>query len=153
VESIVYVDETGLDEYIYREYARAPRGEVVTGKISGKKYERTNILAGKCGDTILAPIEYNGKTDHALFEFWFVAFFLPLLAAGSVIVMDNASFHRKAVLIALAAEAGCRVIFLPPYSPDLNPIEKYWACLKKKIKKIVSTSDSLSDAIYSCFQS
>ena len=137
---------------MYREYARAPRGEEVMGKISGKKYERTNILAGKCGDEIIAPIQYNGRTDHKLFEFWFVTFFLPALAMGSVIVMDNASFHRKAVLIALAAEVGCRVIFLPPYSPDLNPIEKYWACLKKKIKTIISDSDSLSAAIYSCFQ-
>ena len=122
------------------------------GKISGKKYERANILAGKCGDEIIAPMQYNGRTDHVLFEFWFMTIFLPIVAVGSVIVMDNASFHRKAILIALAAEIGCRVIFLPPYSPDFNPIEKYWAWLKKKIKRFISEPPSLSDPIYSCFQ-
>ena len=143
----------GLDEYIYREYGRAPRGDLVAGKISGKKYERTNVLAGKCGDKIIAPIEYNGRTDHKLFEWWFVTLFLPLLAAGSVIIMDNASFHRKLVLIELAAQSECRVIFLPAYSPDLNPIEKYWACLKANIRKIIVKCDSLSHAIHLCFQS
>jgi transposase len=142
----------GLDEYIYREYGRAPRGEFVMGKISGKKYARTNILAGKCGDKIIAPIEYDGRTDHELFEWWFVTLFLPVLIVGTVIVMDNASFHRKAVLIALAEKFGCRVIFLPPYSPDFNPIEKYWACLKKKIRKIIADCLSLSHAISVCFQ-
>ena len=143
----------GLDEYLYREYARAPRGEAVVGKISGKKFERTNILAGKCEDKIVAPIQYNGRTDHKLFEFWFVSILLPILAVGSVIVMDNASFHRKAVLTALATAAGCRVIFLPPYSPDLNPIEHHWAWLKNKIKRVISDFHSLSDAIHFCFQS
>ena len=77
---------------------------------------------------------------------------LPLLAIGSVIILDNASFHRKKVLRALAQEAGMSIIFLPPYSPDLNPIEKYWAWLKKHLKKIITHYDELSLAISACFQ-
>ena len=77
---------------------------------------------------------------------------LPVLAFGSVIILDNASFHRKAVLKTLADEAGFTIIFLPPYSPDLNLIEHFWASLKSKLRKIIKNFTSLSDAIVACFQ-
>ena len=146
------MDETGVTEFIYRENARSLRGKKVPGYVSGKKYKRTNIAAAKRGDEIIAPLEYTGNTDHKLFEQWFVQMLLPLLLAGSVIILDNASFHRKKVLRALAEEAGMSIIFLPPYSPDLNPIEKFWAWLKRHLKKIIGQFDNFSDALMSCFQ-
>jgi RNA 3'-terminal phosphate cyclase len=100
----VYIDESGIDSYIHREKARAPRGKKVYGQVSGKKYKRTNIIAVKCCEKILAPLEYKGTTDHKLFEWWLVTMLFPILASGSVIILDNASFHRKAVLRALAEE-------------------------------------------------
>lgn len=146
------MDETGIDKYIYREKARSIRGQKVYDKISGKKYKRTNIIAAKCGNDIIAPLEYKGTTDHVLFEWWFVNILLPMLTFGMVIIMDNASFHRKAALKVLAEKAGVSVVFLPAYSPDFNPIEKYWACLKSKIRKIIKNCNSLSDALIACFQ-
>jgi putative transposase len=77
---------------------------------------------------------------------------LPILAVGSVIILDNASFHRKAVLNTLAEEAGCSVIFLPPYSPDFNPIEHFWASLKRQLRKIIKNFESLSLALSACFK-
>jgi len=120
----VYVDETGIDEYICRERARAPRGEKVYAQVSGKKYKRTNIVAAKRGNEILAPLEYTGTTDHVVFEWWLVNMLLPVLVVGNVIILDNASFHRKATLRELVEKAGFSIIFLPPYSPDYNPIEE-----------------------------
>lgn len=111
-----------MDQFLYREYARALRGKKVYGVISGKKYKRTSIVAGKCGDKIFAPLQYAGTTDSVLFEYWFEHLLLPEVPAKSVIVMDNASFHRKEVLRKLAVKAGCSLLFLPAYSPDLNPI-------------------------------
>jgi hypothetical protein len=69
----------------------------------------------------------------------------------SVIVMDNATFHRKARLRELADETECTILFLPPYSPDLNPIEKFWAWLKRKLREILSSFDCFDDAIVECF--
>jgi len=78
-------------------------------------------------------MEYGGTTDHIVFETWFVKMLLPALPSGSTIIMDNASFHRKKVLAKLAKDKNCNILFLPPYSPDYNPIENVWANLKKKI--------------------
>jgi len=150
-EKLKYVDETGLDEYLNREYGRAPRGEKVVEKQSGKKFKRTNILAAKCGDEIMEPLQYDGRTDHRLFETWFETRLCPVLKNGDVTVMDNATFHRKKTLRSIAERFGVRVIFLPPYSPDLNPIEKFWSWLKCKLRSILRFFPSLDMAISACF--
>ena len=151
-EERIYIDESGIDEYLYREYGRAKRGEVVKGEISGKKYKRTNIAAGQCNGKIIAPVIYEGITDAAIFETWFENQLLNEARKGSVIIMDNAAFHRKTQLKALAQEKECRVLFLPAYSPDLNPIEKFWARLKKRLRKILPRYSSLDEALTASFQ-
>lgn len=150
-ECIAYVDETGIDTYLYREYGYAPRGEAVKGKIFGRKFQRTNIIAAKLGTHIVAPMQYHGITDSTLFEFWFEQCLLPCLPEDVVIVMDNASFHRKKQLAEISAKYHRTLIFLPPYSPDLNPIEKFWAHLKSIIRSSVHTFDSLDDTISFAF--
>ena len=151
-ENLVYVDECGIDKYLYREFAYALRGEKVVRKISGKKFKRTNIVAGICLGEWVAPMEYSGTTDSVLFEVWFENCLLKELGGGKVIVLDNATFHRKSVLPDLAKKYNCEVLFLPPYSPNLNPIEKKWAWLKKKLRKILPDSDSFQDAVQNSFQ-
>ena len=148
----VYIDQMGIDEYIHREKARAVRGKRVKGCVSGKKYKRTNMIAAKRGKDILAPLEYKGTTDHILVEWWLINMLFPLLAAGCVIILDSASFHRKKVLNALAEEYGFSIIFLPPYSPDYNPLEKYWAWMKSYLKKIMHNYSCLCFAIRACFE-
>jgi len=76
---------------------------------------------------------------------------LPFLVPGSVIVMDNARFHCKSKLLPAAQEAGCHILFLPPYSPDLNHIEFFWAWLKTRLRKLLPSFASLDDAIIDCF--
>ena len=152
VESLVYVDECGIDQCLYREYARAPRGEKVVVKISGRKFKRTNIVAGICRGKWVAPLEYTGTTDSVLFEFWFENCLLKEVNNGSVIILDNATFHKKSVLPDLAKRYGCEVLFLPPYSPDLNPIEKRWAWIKRKLRQILQDYDSFDKALSALFQ-
>jgi transposase len=150
-EKLHYIDEMGLDEYLNREYGRAPRGEPVNEQQSGRKFERTNILAAKCGDEIIEPLQYNGRTDHLLFETWFETRLCRALKKDDVAVMDNATFHRKKTLQKIAERFGIRVIFLPPYSPDLNPIEKFWSWLKSKLRSILRFFPSLDNAISASF--
>lgn len=151
-ESIVYVDECGIDQCLYREYARAPRGEKVVAKISGRKFKRTNIVAGICQGEWVAPLEYSGTTDSVLFEYWFINCLLKEVDEGSVIILDNATFHKKSILPDLAKRYGCNVLFLPPYSPDLNPIENKWAWLKRKLREILQFYNSFDDALRNVFK-
>ena len=151
-ERLVYVDETGIDQCLYRKYARAPRGEKVIAKINGRKFKRTNIIAGLCRGTWIAPLEYTGTTDSTLFEFWFESCLLKEVGAGTIIILDNATFHKKTVLPILAEKYHCEVLFLPPYSPDLNPIEKKWAWLKRRLREILQFYSSFDDAICGIFK-
>ena len=150
-EKLIWVDETGMDAFLFREYGRAPRGEKVFGEISGRKYKRVSIVAGKCCGSILAPLEYRGTTDSTLFEYWFEHLLLPVIPKESVIVLDNAAFHRKEVLRALATNYCCSLLFLPPYSPDLNSIEKFWAWLKQKLKDLLPFYNNFDDALLAAF--
>ena len=150
-KKLIYVDECGIDKYLYREYGRALRGQPVMGKISGKKFNRTNIVAGICQGKWVAPRQYDGSADSNLFEFWFENCLLAEIR-GKYIAMDNATFHRKTRLTELAATKKCKILWLPAYSPDLNPIEKKWAWLKQKLRKQLLSSNSFDLALWYAFQ-
>ncbi len=104
-------------------------------------------MAGKIGNKLIAPFVYGGTMTSTLFEWWMENELLKKLSKGSTIVMDNASFHRKEALREMIERKGLRLIFLPPYSPELNPIEKYWAALKRKLREILPNFPSFSDAL------
>jgi len=151
-ENIAYVDETGVEQENFSNYGYAMRGEKIEVTISGKRQPRINIVSGKQGDKIIGTTEYSGTMKAPRFETWFSLFFLPLLIAGTVIVMDNAKFHRKTMLYALAESHGCKIIFLPAYSPDLNPIENLWANLKTFLRNHSQKYATLNDAFLHFFQ-
>ena len=146
------MDECGIDTYLYREYGYAPRGQKVYDQISGRKYKRCGIVAAKMGDKIRAPFQYSGTMNSTLFEFWFSELLLPSMEKGTVIVMDNASFHSKKRLFSAATNYSCKLLFLPPYSPELNPIEKFWAWLKCFLRKILPSVASFDVALFDAFQ-
>lgn len=148
----MYIDECGIDRCLFREYGRAVRGRKIIGTISGKKYKRINIVAGICCGQWIAPLQYDTSTDSVFFEFWFEQCLLKAMKRGQYIILDNATFHRKARLTELAAHKKCKVIFLPPYSPDLNTIEKMWAWLKQRLRATLSNSESFDQAVRNAFQ-
>ncbi len=122
------------------------------GEISGRRYARESFVAGLNGGRLIAPLCYTGTCDTILFNFWLANFLLPTLNQGHILVMDNATFHKSEETRLLINNAGCELLFLPPYSPDLNPIEKCWANLKSKIKKVIAQFSSLSEAVDYAFQ-
>ncbi|GHV31381.1 IS630 family transposase [Synergistales bacterium] len=144
----MYVDESGVNKFYQREYARAPIGQKTEDVRRGEKYRRTNVIAGYCNGEVLGSHCYLCNTNGDFFELWFEKFLLPEVPVGYTIVMDNASFHRKKKLQKLAEKYGIRLIFLPPYSPDLNPIEKLRANMKRALRDLVRKFRTLVDAIY-----
>lgn len=151
-EALVYLDETGIDRYYHREYCYAQKGQPIIGQISGKRYYRTSIVAALNVGKVLSPLQYSGTMESALFETWFEEYLMRELPDHSVIVMDNAAFHRKKPLMEIAKKHGHHIMFLPPYSPELNPIEKLWAKLKKYLRKTLSQYDDFDTALMDCFK-
>ena len=90
---------------------------------------------------------FNGSCNRNLFENWIEQFLIKELKPGQVVVMDNAAFHKSQRTKELIDSVGCKLIFLPPYSPDLNPIEKFWANMKRWIKQEVASFAELFASI------
>lgn len=131
-KNVVYVDESGFEAHTYRPYAWAPRGQKSHDNRRGRGGPRTNLIAAKRGKKMLAPVLYEGATSAIWFNQWFENHLFKELDPESTIIMDNAAFHKKKEIQAIAQEAGHEVLFLPPYSPDFNPIEQDFATLKKR---------------------
>ena len=149
-DRLVYLDETGIDSYMYRPRAWSRKGRYIYEKISGRRYRRVGVVAALCEGNIVEPMQYDGTMDSRLFETWFQKLLCPAFTRGKVFIMDNAAFHRKKKLEGIAGSFGHQIIFLPPYSPELNPIEHFWAVLKKRLQNAMTYMSSLDDAIASC---
>jgi transposase len=108
-----------------------------------------NITGAYCNGKHLAVKTYEHTTCSVFFEQWFSQVLLQEVPDGFTIIMDNASFHREAALLSLIKGSGKNIslLFLPPYSPDFNPIEKSWGNLKKFLRHFSSNFDSLYLAI------
>jgi len=151
-EKLIFVDESGVDTFVSRQYGRAPRGKKIHGEISGKRFARQSFVAAKAGSKIIAPMIYEGTCHSELFETWVEQVLLPELIPGQTIVMDNATFHKSLKTKNLIERAGCNLLFLPPYSPDFNPIEKFWSWLKKRLREIINSFKNLQDALIFIFK-
>jgi transposase len=121
--------------------------------VKGRRVKKLNVVAGLLNGKLICPTKYEWNTDSAWFLEWLEWFLFPLLTVGCVIVLDNACFHKKAEVHRIAASYGCRAIFLPPYSPDKNKIEKSWANLKNWLRLNAKKYDDINDAIMDWFKS
>jgi len=132
----VYLDETGFERAAHRPYAWAPKGRKVFGERSGRSRPRTNLIAATAkGKRLFAPLLFEGSLDSSVFNQYLKEQLLKELQPGSLIIMDNAAFHKTQKTRGILEESGHELIFLPPYSPDLNPIEHYWSPIKNDLKK------------------
>jgi transposase len=131
-----------------RLYGWAPRGERLVAKVPHGHWKTTTFLAALRNDRIDAPCLFDGPINGERFLAYVEQFLVPTLKPGDVVVLDNLGSHKgKAVRRAIRA-AGARLVFLPKYSPDLNPIEQVFAKLKTLLRKAAArTLDAVSDAI------
>ena len=145
-DNLVWVDECGVEEVSDRTYARAPSGEKVIGNIAGKKVKRISVIAAYSQKKKLtATLRFRGYTNTAAFETWVKSCLLPVLEPGEKVILDNAAFHKSANIRAMIEKAGASLLFLPPYSPDLNKIEHQWATLKARIRRHKNDYSNFTD--------
>jgi transposase len=113
----------------------------VFGKISGKRYQRISLISGRNSKhKLISPFLFDGMTTTDLVIFWVKKYLLPNLPPNSILIWDNASFHKSNQLKELIQKHGHTMLFLPPYSPDLNPIEHKWQELKHNLRAFYDDS-------------
>lgn len=151
---LVLLDESGIDEYLQRDYARALRGKQVISNAYGRKYGRISTVAAwiPIAKKMLAPYVFSGHMDAKRFNGWLKKCLLPELKSGQTIIMDNAAFHKSKLTKTLIESVGCRLLFQPAYSPDLNPIEQQWTILKAKFRKHKHKFETFNEAIDYAFR-
>ena len=136
------------DDRLGREHGWSPCGEICLGTRVGHATERLSVVAAwqavsgepLSGKTaLIAALSFDGTCHSRLFELWLrvmlcPVMLCPLLRAGQVLILDNARFHRKKAVQRILKKVACRALFLPAYSPDLNPIEQQWHSLKNSVR-------------------
>jgi len=129
-------------------YGRAPSGERVVEHRPSIRTAKTSLVAAMTIRGVLSIGMVAGSFNAARFLEWLVRDLLPLLPRGSVLIWDNVKFHFNPYVLAAVAAAGCLLLKMPPYSPDLNPIEECWSKLKHFIRAAKArTQDELDAAI------
>ena len=145
------MDESGFDAPLIREYAYGKTGERLLGERSGKRFARTSLIAGLKNNKPLAPMEFKGYCDTDVVLTWVKHWLIPALKPGDTVILDNASFHKSRQIKQALEEARCHLLFLPPYSPDLNPIEHLWAWIKSWIRALNEPTLHISLALAKVF--
>lgn len=130
-KTLVYIDESGFAPSMTRRYGYAAKGKRVYGVVSGRRHPRTSLIAARIGQNLEEPFLFEGACNAEVFNGWLQRQLCPWLNDTHVVVMDNVAFHKGANTAELIHGKGAALLFLPPYSPDFNPIEHDFAAIKK----------------------
>lgn len=143
-----FLDEAGSNLAMTRAYGRGAKGERVIETVPQNYGENITMLATLAATGIEAPMTINGAVDGIVFKVYVAEVLCPTLEAGDIVVMDNLPAHKVAGIRELIEACGAKLIYLPPYSPDLNPIEKCWSKIKTYLRKAKArTRDELEKAL------
>jgi transposase len=132
---LVFIDETWASTAMARLYGRAPRGERLRVGIPHGHWKRTTFVAGLRSTGMTAPMALDGSINTRTFVDYVTRILGPTLSPGDIVIMDNLSSHKSDRVREAIEAAGAKPIFLPPYSPDFNPIEKAFSKLKALLRK------------------
>ncbi len=145
---MIYLDESGVSTQMTRTRARAERGQRIHDTVPGGHWKMLTILGAMDHNGMLATLAIEAATDGELFLGYLDQVLCPKLRAGHVVVMDNLGAHKVDGVRTRIEACGASLLYLPPYSPDLNPIEKAWSKLKTGMRATgARTVEALQQAI------
>jgi transposase len=144
---LVFLDESGCNTTLHRLFGRSRRGKRCAGVVPRNWKENTTIIGALSLEGWQA-MTLPGACDRFAFEAFVQEILVPSLRPGQIVILDNLSVHKSATARELIEEAGCQLVFRPPYSPDLNPIELMWSKVKAYLRKVAArTEEMLNQAI------
>ena len=130
----MFLDETWATTNMARRYGRAPRGQRVLDAVPHGHWRTTTVIAALRAEGVVAPLVFDGAIDGQSFLAYAEQFLAPALRPGDVVVMDNLGSHKVAGVREAVEARGATLLYLPPYSPDLNPVEQVFAKLKALLR-------------------
>jgi transposase len=149
---LVFLDESGVNTNMSRRYARSAVGQRANDGIPLNTGKSTTILSSVRLDGTTVPIFFAGAVNREKFKEYLKDHLVPTLKPGDIVIMDNLRTHKVDGVAELIQSAGAFPVYLPPYSPDLNPIEEMWSKIKAYLRKVKArTSGALEKAIVDAF--
>jgi transposase len=131
----VFIDETWASTKMARTHGRCPRGQRLRMSVPHGHWKTTTFIAGLRRTGMVAPFVIDGPVNREVFEAYVAQVLVPELQPGDIVIMDNLGSHKGPAVRAMIETAGASLVFLPPYSPDFNPIEKAFSKLKAGLRK------------------
>ena len=131
---LVFVDESGANTKMTRLRGRAPGGERLRAHVPHGRYQTSTLIAGIRLEGPCAPWLFEGPMDGEMFLAWVRQGLAPALRPGDVVILDNLATHKVRGVREAVEAAGARLLYLPPYSPDFNPIEPMWSKIKQSLR-------------------
>jgi transposase len=138
--ALVFIDESGISTNMARLRGRAPRGERLVGKVPNGHWKTSTFVAALRSTALTAPCLIDGPMNGNAFLAYVEQMLAPTLAPGDIVVLDNLSAHKVAGVRQAIEATGASLLYLPPYSPDFNPIEQLFAKLKALLRKAAERS-------------
>lgn len=135
-EHVVFIDETSVKTNLTRQRGWSQRGKRLVMDAPFGSWGTQTFIAGLSADALIAPWVIKGAMDGEAFAAYIEHVLIPELEPGTVVILDNLATHKNAAAAKALREAGCWFLFLPPYSPDLNPIEMAFSKLKAHLRRI-----------------
>lgn len=132
---LVFLDESGFAHDMPRTHGYSLKGNRCFGVHNWGAKGRTNVIGALLGTVLLTISLFETTINTVIFDAWVIEDLVPKLPPQSVVIMDNAAFHKGETMKNALQQAGHTLLYLPPYSPDLNPIEKKWAQAKARRRK------------------
>jgi transposase len=137
---LVFIDETSASTNMTRRYGRRARGERLVCKVPHGHWKTSTLVAALRHNRITAPLLLDGAMNGPSFLAYVEQILAPTLQAGDIVIMDNVNIHKVAGVREAIEARDATLVYLPPYSPDLNPIEQFFSTLKSILRKVAARS-------------
>ena len=154
IKNLVFIDESGIQNNMTRFYGRIIGGGRLHESVPGATWDTTSMISSIRYNGTTAAMTVNGATDANVFEVYISEILCPTIGKDDIIIMDNLNTHKASGIRESIEATGATLLYLPPYSPDFNPIEKMWSKIKAYLRKAKARSPkALEQAISDAFHS
>lgn len=148
LDTLVFFDECGVNTKMVRSHGRCPKGQRLVDAAPAGHYRTSTLLSAMRLDGVVAPLLLDGAVNAEAFAGYVEQCLAPALRPGDILIMDNLPAHKSTRVSQAIEGAGCTLVYLPPYSPDLSPIENMWSKVKTSVRNIAARSyEALVDAV------